>query len=226
MCSFMSIIFIHFLIIFEDSHMYTLLNTFAYVLQVVIIFLFMVIHDNISYKDIGGLARDILLNLTFWLTMISTTAVCIVPFYLLRRAEFHFSGNIIINLRQKKFEHDYARKYYQKKLQQMTKATRSIAKFKRLYKLNQDNLDEDNYADKQMKLMVDEYKTKKSKIRSTVLERTEEAKINIDLNRNKRLVRRRSASLKEMNIPRIHNSSPLHFKETEMKELNSRKFNY
>ena len=71
----------------------------------------------------------------------------------------------------KKYEHLYVEKFYKRKIEKMTKAKRSLAKFKRIYlesgqKQNNDcknnvNKEYDNLADQQMKKIVDEFKQKR-----------------------------------------------------------------
>jgi hypothetical protein len=126
-----------------------------------IILVFFIVHNSRNSGELSGIIGDVVSNLTFWLTTLMTCAICLVPFFIARRADYHFSENIINNLRHRKYEHDYAKKIYIKKLEQMTKATRTIMKFKRLY--NQDYEDVDNYADKRMKVMVEVYKSSKLK---------------------------------------------------------------
>jgi hypothetical protein len=121
----------------------------------------MVVHNARNSGEISGISGDIVSNPLFWSITLMTSAVCLVPFYVTRRADLHFSENIINNLRQKKYEQNYAKKIYIKKLEQMTKATRTIMKFKRLYK--DQNMETDNYADKRMKEMVEAYKSNKIK---------------------------------------------------------------
>lgn len=123
--------------------------------------MFLFIHNAENSGQLSGITFDCLGNIFFWITTIFTSAVCLIPFFIARRIEYHFSENIINNLMQKKYQHDYAKKIYGKKLEQMTKCTRSIAKFKRMYKANNNEIEVDNYRDKKMKEIVDMYKTNK-----------------------------------------------------------------
>ena len=45
----------------------------------------------------------------------------------------------------------------------MTRVVRNVAKFKRIYYNEEENIQEDNYNDIKMKKIVDEFKDKKSK---------------------------------------------------------------
>ena len=121
----------------------------------------MIIHNARDAGELSGITGDIVSNPLFWFTVGMTCGLCLVPFYVARKGDFHFSENIISNLRQRKYEQNYAKKIYIKKLEQMTKATRTIMKFKRLYK--EENPDTDNYADKRMKEMVEAYRSNKLK---------------------------------------------------------------
>jgi hypothetical protein len=54
------------------------------------------------------------------------------------------------------FEEDFTHKLYKKKIEEIRKLHRSIAKFKKLYKIKNDDLD--NLSDKRFKDIVDAYK--------------------------------------------------------------------
>jgi len=127
-----------------------------YRIQFIINLIFLIIHDSRNAGEASGITGEVVGNLLFWVTTIITSCFALVPFFIIRRADYHFSENIISNVRQKKYEHDYAKKVYVKKLEQITKATRSIAKFKRLYK--ESNMQADNYADKQLIELVKLFK--------------------------------------------------------------------
>ena len=62
-------------------------------------------------------------------------------------------------IKQNKYEQYYIEKFYQKKIDHMIRAKRSVLKFKKLYK-NEDEIDyaHDNIADQQMRKIVNEYK--------------------------------------------------------------------
>jgi len=83
-----------------------------------------------------------------------------------RKIEFFLSQNIVNNLRNRNFEDDYTRKICVKKIEQMHKCSRSLAKFRKIYNANKNNktMNIQNLADKKMKEIVDQYK--KSKIES------------------------------------------------------------
>ena len=46
---------------------------------------------------------------------------------------FFFGGTIVDLIKFKKYEHLYVEKFYKRKIEKMTKAKRSLAKFKRIY---------------------------------------------------------------------------------------------
>jgi hypothetical protein len=87
-------------------------------------------------------------------------AISLIPIIISRKIDLHFSHNIINNIRNRRFEDDYLRKTYLKKLENMSRCTRSLAKFKKLYKVEEHFVAE-NYADKKMKEFVELYKTLK-----------------------------------------------------------------
>ena len=113
-------------------------------------------HFNTSGETWGKLF-EIIGNLEFWLSTLLVVAVIILPFYISRRSEFLFSNDIVNNLIQERYEYDIAKKKYYKKLDGVINCINSIAKFKKLYKLDKD-FEVENYADKKMKEIVDLYK--------------------------------------------------------------------
>lgn len=106
---------------------------------------------------------DIIDNYKFWLIVTITSAIGGIPYKLLRRYERLFSDDIINNLRQKKFDQDYAKLYYTKKIEQINRYTRSIAKFKKILK-SDNNYEPQNFADKKLKDFVDNFRQTKTKI--------------------------------------------------------------
>jgi hypothetical protein len=111
--------------------------------------------------ELSGITRDILSNFLFWLVVLITCAICILLFQILRVGEVLFSGSIINNLRKNRYYHEYEKKFYLKKLEQMNRCRRTLVKFKRLYKQN--DFEIENNADKRMKEMVDMYKNEKDR---------------------------------------------------------------
>ena len=91
--------------------------------------------------------------------MIATVGLSLIPFYVMRRLSFHYGDSIINNLRKRKYHTDYQRKKYEKQIEAISKATRTVYKFKRIYKDKE--FKASNMADKRIKEMVDSYKSKK-----------------------------------------------------------------
>ena len=101
-----------------------------------------------------------LTNWNSWLTGLITCSICLVLFYILRRGEYFFGGFILNKIKQKQFD-IFIEKFYQKKVEQMTRVLRNVAKFKRIYYNEQENIQEDNLNDQKMKKIVEEFKDKK-----------------------------------------------------------------
>ena len=157
---FFTIIFIHFFMVFSDTLFIDYFILIFYSAQIIIDVVYFIVYNAIDLKvDINGDLYVFLSNGTFWLTLILSCSIIIIPFFILRRAEFFFGGFIVDKIKQNKFEQYYIEKFYQKKIDQMTRATRSVAKFRKIYK-NQKDIDiaHDNLADQQMRKIVDEYK--------------------------------------------------------------------
>ncbi len=131
----------------------------------------MYIHNLRNTGEVSGITQEITGNPLFWIALSLTSTIALVPFYIARRADLHFSDNIINNLKRKKYEQNYAKKIYIKKLEYETRKTRTLMKFRRLYK--ERNLNPDNFADKRMKEIVDEYRiNRKIKEKSTNIKRS------------------------------------------------------
>jgi hypothetical protein len=116
----------------------------------------MLMHDIRNAGEMSGITAEIISVPLFWLVLLITCAICILAFQIVRNGELLFSGSIINNLRRNKYYHEYEKKFYLKKLEQMNRCRRTLVKFKRLYKQN--DYEVENYADKRMKEMVDMYR--------------------------------------------------------------------
>ncbi len=116
----------------------------------------MLMHEIRNARELSGITGDVLSNLLFWLVLLVTCAICVLFFQIVRNCEMLFSGSIINNLRRNRYYHEYEKKIYLKKLEQMNRCRRTLVKFKRLYKQN--DYEAENYADKRMKEMVDMYR--------------------------------------------------------------------
>ena len=157
---FFTIIFIHFYMVFSDTLFYDYFILLFYSIQIIIDVLYFIIYNSIKLDvDINGDLYVFLGNGTFWLSVILSCSIILIPFFILRRAEFFFGGFIVDMIKQNKFEPYYIQKFYQKKIEQMTRVMRSLTKFRKIYR-NENNIDvaHDNFADQQMRKVVDEYK--------------------------------------------------------------------
>ena len=157
---FYTIMVVHFYMVFTDTLLIDYFIIIFYSLQLLIDIGFFVIYNAIDFDvDINGDLYEFLGNGIFWLTLILTCSVVILPFFILRRLEFFFGGFIVDMIKQNKYEQYYIEKFYQKKIDHMIRAKRSVLKFKKLYK-NEDEIDyaHDNIADQQMRKIVNEYK--------------------------------------------------------------------
>ena len=120
---------------------------------------FIVGHQYDKSGESSGMLIDIIGNIHFWLSTVLLVAIIMLPFYISKSSDFLFSNEIVINLIQKRYEYDIAKRKYYNKLDGVINCINSIAKFKKLYKLDKD-FEVDNYADKKMKEIVDMYKIK------------------------------------------------------------------
>ena len=156
------IIVVHFFMVFQDTLYYIKFNIFFYILQIIVDAVVLVVINQVN----AGTGMDdtlwfIMGNWNFWLTLVATCGIICISFYILRKAEFYFGGFIVNLIIQKRINHIYLIKYCQKKVEQMTRVIRSVAKFIKLYKNTDDSYKIDNFADQQMKKIVDEFITLK-----------------------------------------------------------------
>ena len=155
----LSIIVIHFIMVFQDTLYYIKFNIFFYILQMIVNVVVLVIINSINLgKGMDDTLWFIMGNWYFWLTLFAFCGLIVVPFYILRKAEFFFGGFIVNSIIQKNINNIYLAKYCQKKVEEMTRVNRSVAKFIKIYK-NTDKTEKiDNFADQQMKKIVDEFR--------------------------------------------------------------------
>jgi hypothetical protein len=121
---------------------------------------------------------DLTGNFQFWLTLIVTCYISILPPLIMRRYGVLFNDNIINNLRQRRYENNYVKKTYIRKIEEMNKYKRSLAKFKKIYRL-QDDYEPDNLNDKKIKDIVDTFKRTKTSQKNTRIGNTT-IKVNVN----------------------------------------------
>jgi len=158
--SYASIAIIGTLIILEDMSFHSVFSICILALHILFNILPYVILDALkSGYMIGGIMIDTAKCPLFWLVMLCTCGITLLPFYLFRRLEFFFNNTIINNVNLNRYKQDYQIKQTKIKLEELSKFNRSIAKFKRVY--NQNNFEAQNYADRKMKEIVENYKLNK-----------------------------------------------------------------
>ena len=145
--------------VFQDTLYYMKFNIIFYILQIIVNIILLVIINAINLeKGMDDTLWFIMGNWYFWLTLIAFCGLIGIPFYILRKAEFFFGGFIVNLILQKKIHNIYLAKYCQKKLEEMTRVNRSVAKFIKIYKNTDKSEKIDNFADQQMKKIVDEFR--------------------------------------------------------------------
>jgi hypothetical protein len=149
--------------------------------------------------QLGAYTYDIISNIQFCFTLIITLAIALVPVIISRKVDNLYLNNIINNLRNRKYEDDYLRKIYTKKLKHMSKCTRSVVKFKKIYQANEQNQYEggDNYADRKMKEIVELYRNNRRSLRNS---NVVNIKRNKNLNRAKSMETELIKKLKTLNL--------------------------
>ena len=126
-----------------------------------IIVAFVFIHNSLNTGQTSGITFDLLGNSLIWLSILVTCAISLFLFVLMRLNDHLFTDNIINNLRHKNYEFHSIKKKFKKKLAEIAKATRFLAKFLKFYKSEEEQKIE-NHLDKKMKEVADNYKKQKS----------------------------------------------------------------
>jgi len=115
------------------------------------------LHNYTQAAQISGIFFDITSNLNFWLLVILTVYISILPYLIITRIKFLFSDSLVNDLNHRNYENHFDRKKYNKKLNEMNKFLRTFEKVKKISKLDE-NYEPDNLADKKIKDMVETYR--------------------------------------------------------------------
>ena len=158
-----SIILTHFAMVFQDTFLYVKFTFFWYLLQIIVDIIVLVVINQINtHTGIDDALWFIMGNLNFWFTLVLIFGLIFIPFFILRNAEFFFGGFIVNLILLNRIDNIYLIKYCQKKVDEMTRINRRIAKFMKLYKNPEEAEKVDNYADKQMKEIVRQFRSVKN----------------------------------------------------------------
>ena len=156
--TYFSIIFIHYFILFFDTSLFNPGIIIFYIIQlfVSLIYLF-IIDQGDKYSDIYNSLSFIIGNFYSIITIIMTCSFCLVFYFIIRRAEVFFGSFIINRIEQRKYQRIIRRKFYLKKLDQMTRVVRNYSKFKRFLYGNIEEDKVDNLADQKISNYVNDY---------------------------------------------------------------------
>ena len=163
---YLSSVILHFFMVFQDTWYYIKFNTLFYILQIIVNIVVLVIINQINTETgMDDTLWFIMGNWTFWLTLIAVIAIVFIPFYILRKAEYFFGGLIVNLILQNQIDNVYLFKYCQKKVEEMTRVHRNVAKFTKIYKNKDGSVKIDNFGDEQMKKWVEQFKNQRKKIK-------------------------------------------------------------
>ena len=168
--TYLSIIAIHYFIIIIDTFCYNSGIIIFYFIQIIIALAFLIFVEVNEESELHETLKFMLKNWNSWLTGLITCSLCLIFFYILRRGEYFFGGFILNKIKQKQFD-IFIEKFYQKKVEQMTRVVRNVAKFKRIYYNEEENDQEDILNDQKMKKIVEEFKDKKKQYMNTNLKK-------------------------------------------------------
>jgi hypothetical protein len=93
--------------------------------------IFFALYSAFGTDQLGAFTFELISNLQFWFTLLITISIALVPIIISRKVDNLFLYNIINNLRNGNYEEDCLKKIYTKKIEHMSRCTRSIFKFKR-----------------------------------------------------------------------------------------------
>lgn len=150
--SYITMIIVQLIIIYEHTYFLNLSVILGIFLQFLLSSSFFLINNYFLSSDLSGRLFDQLQSFIFWLTIIITSIITVLPVLIFRRFQNIFSKNIITSLRINKSQFDLLKREYEKKLEGVSVYTRSLQKFKKLYNLLlESDYEPDTYADKKMK---------------------------------------------------------------------------
>ena len=161
---YLGVCIVHFSMVFQDTWYYIKFNIIFFIIQIVVNIVIIVVINEVNMETgMDDTLWFIMGNWTFWLTLIAVFAVIFLPFFILRRAEYFFGGFIVNLILQNKINIIYLVKYCQKKVEEMTRVYRNVAKFTKIYKNKDGEIKIDNFGDEQMKKWVDQFKIERKK---------------------------------------------------------------
>ena len=146
--------------VFQDTFLYIKFNIFWYSLQITVDVIVLIVLNQVNTETgIDDALWFIMGNLNFWFTLVLIFGLIFIPFFILRNAEYFFGGFIVNLILLNRIDNIYLIKYCQKKVDEMTRINRRIVKFMKLYKNPAEAEKVDNYADKQMKEIVRQFRS-------------------------------------------------------------------
>ena len=172
----LTVLIVQYFIIFQDTSCYTPPVVIAHSIQILVNTILFVTYASLGSDQLGAYTFDIVSNAKFWFVLVITLAIDLLFVIISRKIDFLLSDTIINNLRNRNYEDDYTKKIYMKKLEHMSKWTRYLARFKKIYRNN--NYEADTYADRKMKELVEKYRknNKRSQCNSPVKNRISKSK--------------------------------------------------
>jgi hypothetical protein len=160
----MTVLIVQYFIIFQDTNKYFFPVIMFHSIQILINIILFVTYASFGSDQLGAYTFDIVSNIKFWFVLVITLAIDLLFVIISRKIDNLLSDTIINNLRNSKYEHDYTKKLYIKKIEHMSKWTRYVARFKKIY--NNNNYEADTYADRKMKELVEKYRKNNKKAKN------------------------------------------------------------
>ena len=164
--TYLSVVVIHYCMVLFDTITFNPGIIFFFIFQLALTFSLLIFIEESKNSDIYSTLEFMSKNWGGWLTFLINCTIILLIFYILRRAEYFFGGFIVNKIKQEQYD-IFVEKYYKKKVEQMTRVVRNVAKFKRIYYNKQDNSEEGIDNDQKMKKIVEEFKDKKNKYKNS-----------------------------------------------------------
>ena len=157
--TYLSILVIHFFMVYLDTSYYNYYVVIMFFIQIFLDIVFIVVMNKIPNDNkLSGITNELLSNIIFLQLIIVCSSICL-PFYILRRMEYYFGINIANFIKNNNIKPILEGKYYKAKIAQMIRALSAVNKFKRINEelISDDKTKYDNLNDINMEKAVKHY---------------------------------------------------------------------
>ena len=157
--TYLTIIIIHFFMVYIDTSFYNYIIALIFVIQILLDIIFIIAMNKIPNDNkLSGITNELLSKIHFFSLIVVVGYICL-PFYVLRRLEYYFGINIANFIKNNNIQVIFEGKYYKRKIAQMIRALSAVNKFKRINEelISNDKTKYDNLNDINMEKAVKHY---------------------------------------------------------------------